>query len=380
MTSVKAALLFVGNPTLALEHFIQTLGTRLARIDIEVEEISPQKKALISFRAGGVTVCVNATSTPLAADGFEGSLESPLSKPVIGMLAEIIARHTRQITVTVSEPPAETPDAVNLLTRLNILHATCCLLAERHMPAAVHWQQSNQLLSGAQYLQLSAEPSPWALFAKVRVVAGGEIDQMPRHHALQMDDALQFIGRPVRFTQTQLPVDQLHAAALAFLRHTVRTGAPIPDGHSFGPQDGPVFRVTHLDASPELPNGMFELSVVHKDADAALGDTARSARAILLDPDQPLPAGHMLAAAPSTRVRTRSMAISFLMLVIMPPVGAILLMSNAIFGSNVLRTGAVALASVALAVAVGAIAFVNNGQEAARLFDNDLVQSVILAD
>lgn len=382
MTSVNAALLFVGNPTLALEHFLETLSARLARIDIDVEEISPENKALISFRAGKATVSVTAASTPLPADRFKGSLESPLSKPVIGVLAETLARHTRHITVTVSALPAETPNPTNLLTQLQILHATSSLLAEWHMPAAVHWQQSNQLLSGAQYLQLATEACPWALFAKVRIIVGGEIDQMPRSHALQMDDALQFIQRPVHFAETQLPIDQIHAAALAFLRHAVQTGAPIADGHSFGPQDGPIFQSTHIDASPDLPHGMYELSVVHSDADAASGETARPPRAILLDPDVPLPVGHPLAdvAAPSTRVRTRSMAISYLMLVIMPPVGAILLMSNAIFGSNVLRTGTVALASVALAVAVGAYAFVNNGQNTALLFDNAVVQSVILAD
>ena len=231
-------------------------------------------------------------------------------------------------------------------------------------------------------MQLAADPCPWVLYAKARGTPGGEPDQMQRSHSLQLDEAAEFIGRPVSFAQTDLPLDQVHAAALSFLRHTADSGASIADGHCFGPEGGPVFRAIHIKADEDLPLGCYELSVVQSDADTALGETARSPKAILLDPDLPLPVGHPLAgvAAPHPRERTRSMAISYLMLVIMPPVGAILLMSNAIFGSNVFRTGVVAAASVAVAVAVGTYVFVKNGQDSALLFDNDVINSVVLAD
>ncbi|MGR3291036.1 MAG: hypothetical protein ACU0C9_07550 [Paracoccaceae bacterium] len=382
MTPVDVALLFVGNPSLALEHFTESLTDRLAQQDIAVEEVSPESGALVSFRAAGALVSVMARSAPLAADSFRGALDSPLSKPVIGLLAETLARHSRHIKVSVSMPDRGHAKGTTLLKRLKIAHATTVLLAEWHMPAAVHWIQSNQLLTGSQYLQLSTDPTPWALFAQARVTYGGEQDQMVRPRGVQLDDAIDFIGRPIRFVETQVPLDEIHAAALSFLRHTVQTGEPIPDGNTFGPKDGRVFHVKHIEPCDDMPDGVYELSVVSTDADKTLGDPARSSKVIQIGRDLPLSANLSMAgvAAPHPRERTRSMAISYLMLVIMPPVGAILLMSNAIFGSNVWRTGVVAVASVAVAVLVGTYTFMNSTKETALLFETDLIKSTVLAD
>ncbi|MGR3291244.1 MAG: hypothetical protein ACU0C9_08640 [Paracoccaceae bacterium] len=382
MKSVEVALLFVGNPSLALEHFTESLAERLAQQDIEVEEVCPESGALVSFRAAGTLVSITACATPLAADSFRGALESPLSKPVIGLLAETLARHSRHIKVSVSMPDRGHAKGTTLLKRLKIAHATTVLLTEWHMPAAVHWKQSNQLLTGSQYLQLSTDAEPWALFAQARVTYGGEQDQMVRPHGIHLDDALDFIGRPIRFVESQLPLDEIHAAALSFLRHAVETGDPIPDGHTFGPKAGRVYRVTYVDACEDMPLGNYELSVVSTDADKTLGDPARSPEVVLSGRDLPLAARLSMAgvSAPHPRERTRSMAISYIMLVIMPPVGAILLMSNAIFGSNVWRTGVVAVASVAVAVLVGTYSFMNSTQETTLLFETDLIKSTVLAD
>jgi len=374
MTSVKVALLFVGNPTLALEHFVQSLAARLTPLGIEPTEIDPETGTMLTFSAADVTVSVAASPVPLSADNFVGSMESPLSRPVIGMLAETLARHSRHMVVSVSEPLDTADKPADLLTRLKIAHATTTLLAEWHMPAAVHWTQSNQLLSGAQYLQLASDPCPWALFAQARITHGGEVDQMQRTHGLRLDEAAGFIGRPIVFNQSSLPIDEIHAGALAFLRHTVETGTPIADGHSFGPKDGPVFGVTHVAPSDNLPDGLYELSVVQPDTDTAPRGATSVPGAVLPGPEISL-AG---VAAPHPRVRTRSMAISYLMLVIMPPVGAILLMSNAIFGSNVLRTGVVAAVSVVIAVIVGTYTFVNNGQVSTLLFNTSPIRTIIL--
>ncbi len=204
---------------------------------------------------------------------------------------------------------------------------------------------------------------------------------MVRLHGIQLDEAADFIGRPIKFVETHYQLDQIHAAALSFLRHAVDTGTPIPDGQTFGPEGGSVFKVTHRETSDGFPDGIFELSVVHSDADKARGVAARPPRAKIYAKSVPLPPMQPLdgIAPPNPRERTRSMAISYLMLVILPPVGAILLMSNAIFGSNVWRTGVVALASVAFAVIVGSYTFMKNGQETALLQESELIQSNILS-
>jgi len=375
MKDVTTALLFVGNPTLALEHFFASLNTKLAKLNLAAEEISPQAGAQISFRTQGVTVSVSCKSMPVPADKFKGALKSPLSKPSIGLLAETLSRHTRHMVVTVADAAADAPENTNLLTRLQLAHATTSLLAEWHMPAAVHWQQSNQLLTGAQYLQLATEVAPWALFARAEKIAPSQQDQMVRTHGLRLSGAVDFIDRPIQFRQTSLAFDEVHAAALSFLRHAVETGAPIPHGHTFGSKGGTVFRLMHIDPFDQMPNGMFELSVVADDADIALGGPARPPKA--LDPAAPTPGDD---DGSDGHARKRSMAISYFMLAILPPVGAVLLMSNALFGSNVWRTGMVALGSVALAVVVGTYVFMNNGIETTALLQTETIQAAVLND
>ncbi len=248
MTSVKAALLFVGNPTLAIEHFVESLNARLAALGFEAEEVSPEAGTSICFRAEGVTVTVACKSTPMPAEKFKDSLLSPLSKPMIGVLAETLSRHTRHMMVSVSENAENDKLQATLLTRLQLAHATTCLLAQWHMPAAVHWQQSNQLLTGAQYLELNSESAPWALFARARIIPSAKIDEKVRTHSLELADSADFIGRPVHFRETDLPVEEMHAVALSFLRNAVIEGVPIPHGDTFGPKGGNIYRVTYIDA------------------------------------------------------------------------------------------------------------------------------------
>ncbi|MEE9429101.1 MAG: hypothetical protein V3V25_13245 [Paracoccaceae bacterium] len=365
MTSVKAALLFVGNPTLAIEHFVESLNVRLAVLGYEAEEVSPETGSLICFRAEGVTVTVSCKSTPMPAEYFKDSLLSPLSKPMIGVLAETLSHHTRHMMVSVSENTADDKHQSTLLTRLQLAHATTCQLAQWHIPAAVHWQQSNQLLTGAQYLELNSETTPWALFARAKIIPSAKIDQMVRSHSLELADTIDFIGRPIHFRESDLPVDEMHAVALSFLRNAVVEDSSIAHGDTFGPKGGNIYRVTYIDAFEDMPNGMFELSVVQKDADTALGGPARPSKATVFGSTYP-------------DENKRSFAISFLMLAVLPPVGALLLVSNIVFGSNVWRTGMVALASVALAVLVGTYAFMNSGLQTTALLAEDFIQSSVL--
>ena len=382
MHDIQNNLLFVGSPSLALETFAKSLGTRLASMDIMVEEIEPLDGHLVTCQVDQATVSISTHLKSLAAEHFVGAMDSPLSKPVIGLLSDTLQRHTRYMTVSISSRPGAVEGPSDYLRRLKIAHAATSLLVEWHMPAAVYWKQSNQLLSGAQYLQLISDDCPWALFAQARVTSYGELDQMVRNYGIRLEEAVEFIGRPIEFVETPLPLDEIHAAALSFLRHTVETGTPVPDGHTFGPQNGPVFTVKHVEESDERPHGAYELSVVQDDQTTELQNTAGATPVEKPGAQHSFPISSTLngVSAPNPRERTRSMAISFLMLVIMPPVGAILLMSNAIFGSSVFRTGAVALASVALAVAVGIFTFMNQGQDNALLSDTNTIRLEVLTD
>ncbi len=378
MKSANTTLLFVGHPVLVLDHFAETLNARLQEICGPFEECSPENNAIAAFRCPGMTITISDNPIPLSADNFKSALDSPLSNPFIGVLSQALARHTRHMLVTVQSDP-KYPAAT--LKMLQVAHAATTFMTERHNPAALHWGQSNQLLTGAQYLLLSGETTPWALFAKARIVDMGQPDQMVRSHGLYLDGAAEFIGQPIRFAETTQQVDVIHAASLSFLRHAVETGSPIPDGHSFGPKGGRTFLVTHLAASTDIPDGMFELSVVEDNTDEVSGDparlpeTTRTQDAIMAPPALAM----LTSEQPAEQERTRSVAISYLMLVLAPPLGVFLLLTNAIFGANAWRTGFVALTSVAIALVLGAYTFLNvNVENTAVLFDTEVIESTVL--
>ncbi len=412
MVPVETALLFVNTPEMALAPMCETLNSRLAPLGITLEEFSPEIGVIASFRGAGLDLSVAFSTAPLPASAFRGAMEGPLSKPFAGILATTLARHASFVTIAVDKTDIDAggPD---WLTQLQVAHAATAVLAEWLMPAAVHWRQSNQLLTGAQYISIARETTPWALFAQARVSTVVKLDQSTPSHGLRLLEAADFIGRPIEFALCDQPLDEIHAASLSFLRHAVETGEPIPDGHTFGPRGGRRYRVTHVAPGLDLPRGKYELSAVARDADATPGGTARlpgvtqdAPPAIQSERDdmketgqsvdmvkvaQPVSADDLQARKQAAFApledphdhrpdeRARSMALSFLMLVIMPPVGAVLMLSNALFGSNTWRTGLVATATVALALAVGAYTFLNFSVEDAAAIAPAAIQSDILA-
>ena len=69
------------------------------------------------------------------------------------------------------------------------------------------------------------------------------------------------------------------------------------------------------------------------------------------------------------------------MLLVMPPIGLLLLVSNALFGVNPWRTGVIATASVALALVVGAYTFLSYvGQETAAFIDGQPIEATALTE
>jgi len=415
MPEARTDLLFAGPPELALARFEEALAARTADLGLRMTPPHPAPEdALLLLTGGGLALRIDFHPAPLPAEAFAGALEGPLSRAFAGVLSDTLARHdcrlTVQVTVQVSEgrtargagafatepsgsgsqegdsqegaaagiPPAPAPEEpAALLRRLRLLHAATAILAERHMPGAVFWQQSNQLLTGAQYLSISRTSTPWALFAQARITTlhpePGE-DGATRH-ALELKEAAQFIGRPVGFRPTPHPPEELHAAALSFLRHAVESGSPIPDGHSFGPRGGRPYRVRHLPAGPQAPRGRIELSVIGSGEDGAPAPdrTARRSGATGSGGNGP-GGGHRAAAlpplAPPEEERTRSLAIGILMLAVLPPVGALLMLSNALFGSDSRRTGLLATAALGGAILLGALTFLGMpGEETASLAD-----------
>ncbi len=396
---METTLLFISAAELPAHRVTELLHARFGPLGLDVEELSPLPGRTLVLRIGHWRLDVQASNSALAAGEFRAAMDSPLSRPFRGVLSDTLAHHTAHMSLILTSARTAGPEenrANTLLEQIRVLHGATACLAQALHPAAVHWGQSNQLLTGAQYLDLAQEETPWALVAKAQVSTVMPLDQAPARHGLRLPEAAQLIGRPVEFSLSDLPLEEMHAACLAFVRHALEAGSPIPDGHTFGPQNGRRYLVSWHEPETGMPEGTFELSVVSHETGTAPDGTAclSGATPLLRDLDaheqetamtdthtkdtapthtEPglqatapaaLPSGPASNAASDAAQaacrhdqRTRSLAISFLVLAFAPPLGALLMFINAIFGSNTWRTGLIATIFIGMAMIVGAYTF-----------------------
>jgi hypothetical protein len=384
MKPIESTLLFVGTPTLALEHFSETLNGRLQFLGIQFEKSSMASDHHAAFSARGMELVVDVKSQALPAESFLGSLDSPLSSPFRGVLSETLFRHNRHMILSIIPETAANCEAPDRLTLLRVAHAATTLLTEWHMPAAVHWRQSNQILVGSQYLQLASDATPWALFAHARIISDASHDASVCKQGVRLDEAIEMIGRPILFHPVGWSLEEVHASALSFLRYAVETGSPIPDGHTYGPEGGHSIKVTYVEPTTEIPLGRYDLSAVDAPEGAFVSQRASAIADrpddIAVDPPNAYNPDYP-AAQTHPEERVRSLGISYMMLLVMPPIGLLLLVSNALFGVNPWRTGVIATASVALALIVGAYTFLSYvGHETAVFIDAQPVAVTILTE
>jgi len=377
MRYIESALLYVELAAVDFPALCTDLNARINAFGSEFKYSPGKDDSYATLTAHEMQVIVTLKNHALPAEAFQGALDSPLSQPFAGALTDIISRHQQHILISVlpterSETASRKLENKAQLALMQVAHATTSLLAAAQGPSAVHWRASNQLLTGPQYALLAEDPCPWALFCRARVFAGATANAGERPNGLRILEARTLIGRPIVFAPGHLPMDQAYAAALSFLRHAIDKGAPIADGDTFGPENGPTIQVAHCDPTAEYPQGAFWLTA--EDSTAAGMERAVSA---LLEHT----AVRAQSAVSNRKERTRSLAISYMMLVIMPPVGVLLLLSNLIFKPNAGRTGTLAISLTALILLTAAYTFLNvETRTTAALIAPETVSTSVLTD
>ena len=347
MPSVETTLIYANQSLPTVGTLGDALNDCLYDFGITLEPETPQNDGRAVYSNAQWRITIDAANAPLPAEIFHGTMNSVLSQSAFDELGHIPTDHKAHVRITV-QPTMQPTNPTTWLQNLQVAHVATSVVVEAQPPVAILWPASNQLLSVQQYLELADDPTPWPLFVNASEVKSS----VPGQTSLRIDGAADFIGRPILFPHTDLSLEMAYAAALAFLRHAVETGVPIPDGHNFGPEDGYVVKVSHAEATEAQPSGHFELCSVDAGTASASPSLLR-AETVVLD---------------QTRERTRSLAISFLMLVILPPVGIVLLFSNALLRPSSGRTGLVAMSVLAILIVIGGYTFLNvDTQDSAAL-------------
>lgn len=375
MLPIQTALLYVGPPDFDAQKIGPELLTRLAGANHPAQEICPSPGDVVALRTDRLHIHVSLSLDPLPTDSFAGAMDSPLCRQVTGALTDTLSRHTAHLRITLTAP--EGGDHTSPIEHLELAHLVTTFFAQMAPPAAVLWRQSNLLLTRAQYLGLAKQARPWILFAKLRETAVFSAESQKDLRGITVENAVDFIGAPIELRPTDISRDAACAAVLSLLGHAAQSATPLGGGQIVKSENGIRFQLLRLAPTPKTPNGIYQLSVAPFAAETAPGDPARLPGATFNSPEEEISMPDPDPTTPSPALpddqqsfdRQQSLVLSYVMLAILPPLGAVLMILNLIFGANAWRTGFVAAVSVAALLSLSAYVFLNAGNDTLATID-----------
>lgn len=270
---IQAALLFPGTMR-DLESVVRSVlrifearGTKF-----NVPEANPHKFYRL-FGGDELMITLEYLEQPANLAVFEQPLASPVTKIVTPDISQRLATHRSHVLINVSHGVLGGLDAdtkfASLFEQIGMRREgaslpqflrrldTCALLArivsDHATPSAVHWTQSNQLMSGEAFEALAQLPAPSPLHVHPLLFAGGTSADGKPMASIETFGARHFIGREIEIEPSVLPWAANYDTILAFLRvATLKNGYVIPDRDTFGPEDGSLsYRVIHRPEEPD---------------------------------------------------------------------------------------------------------------------------------
>lgn len=211
---------------------------------------------------------------PAAAQLFKGALASPCTGIATPDIRERLGRTHSHMLVEVSHgvmagvdedqqfaaileasghPKAGATQA-QFERRLGILALIARIATDHAMPLAVHWTQSDQLLSGDLFDRLAAaENMPGPLHIHPFLFGPRPDPGTAPLVGIRTFGARHWLGREIIVKPNPLPWATNFDTILAFLKvATMTDGYVIPDGDTFGPEDRSLsYRVLHHDAGTD---------------------------------------------------------------------------------------------------------------------------------
>ena len=144
--------------------------------------------------------------------------------------------------------------ALQLVKMLGIIYLS------RSRPLAVHWLQSDKLITARDFAEIGLEKNNTGLLVHPCVSGCGVREEDgTQFNTLRTIGAATLIGREIVFQETPVEAEQLAKRAVQFIHKVRETGLMIPDGDTFGNDESESIRVRYKD--DELcPSGIFELT------------------------------------------------------------------------------------------------------------------------
>ncbi|WP_447756540.1 hypothetical protein [Sphingopyxis fribergensis] len=268
---IQSALLFdtpVRHLEAVMRSFVQ-IETARTGVGYNLVEAKPGVFYRL-FGGGEVMVTLEYVAAPAKAEVFRQPVESAITRIYCPDMPDRLRRHSSHILINVSHGAlSSTPEIDKMLDQIGYVRPgttleqfmrrieVCTLLsrlAQDDVPASVvHWTQSNQLFPGDMFEMIAQGAPPSPLHVHPYLFGGGQSPGGKALAGIRTFGAGHFIDREILIEPSELPWAANYETILAFLRvATTRNGYIIPDGDTFGPEDGSLsYRVRHRPATDD---------------------------------------------------------------------------------------------------------------------------------
>ncbi|PRY26882.1 hypothetical protein CLV78_101986 [Aliiruegeria haliotis] len=249
---VSATLLLPRPATFTAERLLERVNDGLSGAGVHFRLRETPRGILLT--SDTIHVQVMARDLPVQDRRFEAALTSDLPRLLGEDWAELVAEHRASVKICAGPGPrpGETPgtgpelgkqDRQDLADLMMLAcHEVAVRMAETCPPLAVHWNQSQQILTPERFAAVANMRFPLPLFLHGRPTETG-----PGGLGLRIVGAEALVGHALEISPVARPHDWLMSRVLAFVSFLRARGHVPADGSAFGVEDGERIVVRRTD-------------------------------------------------------------------------------------------------------------------------------------
>ncbi|MXN65047.1 hypothetical protein GR183_09025 [Stappia sp. GBMRC 2046] len=270
--NIQTALLYQACKPADPDEFIKHINKVIDFTGLEFESTIHGHGRNFFIVGGGLYIQVEQSLNPLAAGGFHQTLSSPFTRISFPEAGEAVRSHTSHVLINIGKGipmPAITgidlPDAAlskgEFSIALTLAQVATNFFFHRAEPMAVHWGQSNILLSGKAYGALAQQPDPMPLYIHPSLFSSRAVVRGRQVIGFRTFGAAHFLGKEIVFNEAPVPLDWMLSRVYSFVGTMRERGELPPAGDSFGLSADEVIRISYNTPSPEDPEEFIGLSL-----------------------------------------------------------------------------------------------------------------------
>lgn len=216
------------------------------------------------FTGGGLYIQVEQSDNALSAGGFQQTLSSPFTRISYPEADQAVRTHASHILLSIGKGipmpsitgislPQATLSEKEFSIVLTLAQVATNFFFHRAEPMAVHWGQSNILMSGKAYGSLAQQPDPMPLYIHPSLFSSRAVIKGKQVIGFRTFGAAHFLGREIVFNEAPVPLDWMLSRVYNFIATMRERGELPPAGDSFGTSASEIIRISYNTPSPEDP-------------------------------------------------------------------------------------------------------------------------------